>query len=137
MTKRTFTDSEGQEYELTPLIYKGNQHYTLKPIPKAVEKRTYRLSLLSDLEWEEDLLVKDFELTKPQALAISAMLEAAMEVSVWPDSNRDQMLLDAVAVARAVLQEDKPHTSTGSDVKYVGYRQTRPSDTFKKEDTDE
>lgn len=110
MTKRTFTDEAGNKYELVKLANTGGLvdeiPYALKPIPKAVEKRQFRLKFieieLGDIDY---LFKKEYDLTLAQAQAITDMLEAAMEY-VTSETPGIVYVRDAADKARAALQNE-------------------------------
>lgn len=105
MSKRTFTDELGHEYELA-LPYESMEGYTvIKPIPKAVEKKEYRVYM--DIRDEPGVIFQktDLKLSEPQAVATAAMLEAVMDY-VQASSKAAHPYIELVEAARAALQKE-------------------------------
>lgn len=112
--KKTFTDDEGNKYELTPVLKTDENIMTLKPISTAAErKNNFRVEAILDdgpnfHDSATNLLVDldCIKLTQAQAQAVADAIKALLSVVTEADDYNTQWYDMTVSIdaAREALQ---------------------------------
>lgn len=111
-TKKTFTDDEGNKYELTPVLRTDENIMTLKPIPTATERKRGLTVVVwferNDGSGDSDAIynLKETQLTEPQAQAVADAIKELLSFVTKADDYPTQWydLTVAVDAAREALQ---------------------------------